>query len=556
MLAHDPPTPGAGSLPAISGPQRVERLADTPVIRIFIASPSDVRPERLKAEQIIARLDREFGYHFRVEAVLYEREPLVAIHHVQDAHNIPAPRTTDIVVVLLWTRLGIPLPPDQFRGAISGRPVTGTEWEFEDALAGARERGVPDLMVYRKRARPTAELHDRKALEERLAQLDLVDDFIARWFRSADGTPTNVASRSFETAAEFEEQLYNHLHELLERRAGGRNEGMAIRWHQAPFRGLLSFEHEHAPVFFGRTRARNELRELLAEQEARGRAFVLVLGASGSGKSSLVKAGLLADLKLPGMIARVGLCRHALMRPSDRPRELFARLSTALLEECALPELAELRYTAERLEALLRKAPETVTVPIEQGLAEAGKKADLAEMAEARLAIVIDQFEELFTIEGLSEEERDGFVAALEAMSRSGIVWVIAMMRSDFYDRLETIPALAELATDEACYRLLPPDDSELGQIIRQPAREAGLRFGFDARLGISLDEVIRQAAARDRGALPLLSFLLDQLWQRHSPPTKSWGGSRAPSAAAPRRFSPRNPRTCRRRCRNCCRRW
>src|SRR5580700_10757931 len=95
-----------------------------PTIRIFIASPSDVRPERLKAEQIIARLDREFGYHFRVEAVLYEREPLVAIHHVQDAHNIPAPRTTDIVVVLLWTRLGIPLPPDQFRGAISGRPVT------------------------------------------------------------------------------------------------------------------------------------------------------------------------------------------------------------------------------------------------------------------------------------------------------------------------------------------------------------------------------------------------------------------------------------------------
>src|SRR5580704_1228334 len=308
-------------------------MPDARKFRIFISSPSDVRPERLKAEQIVARLDREFAYHFRVEAMLWEREPLVAAHHFQDPQNIPRPRGMDIVVVLLWTRLGIPLPPDQFRGAISGRPVTGTEWEFEDALAGARERGVPDLMVYRKRARPTAELHDRKALEERLAQLDLVDDFIARWFRSADGTPTNVASRSFETAAEFEEQLYNHLHELLERRAGGRNEGMAIRWHQAPFRGLLSFEHEHAPVFFGRTRARNELRELLAQQEARGRALVLVLGASGSGKSSLVKAGLLADLKLPGMIARVGLCRHALVRPSDRPRELLARLAAALLDE-------------------------------------------------------------------------------------------------------------------------------------------------------------------------------------------------------------------------------
>ena len=50
------------------------------LIRIFISSPADVRPERLKAEQIVARLDREFAYHFHVEAVLWEREPLVATH--------------------------------------------------------------------------------------------------------------------------------------------------------------------------------------------------------------------------------------------------------------------------------------------------------------------------------------------------------------------------------------------------------------------------------------------------------------------------------------------
>jgi hypothetical protein len=52
-----------------------------PTIRIFISSPSDVRPERLKAEQMIARLDREFAYRFHVEAVLWEREPLVATRH-------------------------------------------------------------------------------------------------------------------------------------------------------------------------------------------------------------------------------------------------------------------------------------------------------------------------------------------------------------------------------------------------------------------------------------------------------------------------------------------
>src|ERR1700722_15332971 len=77
-------------------------------IRIFISSPADVRPERLKAEQIIARLDREFAYHFHVEAVLWEREPLVATHHFQDPDNMPPPRGTDIVVVILWSRLGVP----------------------------------------------------------------------------------------------------------------------------------------------------------------------------------------------------------------------------------------------------------------------------------------------------------------------------------------------------------------------------------------------------------------------------------------------------------------
>src|SRR5262249_20173019 len=110
----------------ISG--RTACMPERATIRIFISSPTDVRPERLKAEQIVARLNREFAYHFHVDAVQWEREPLVATHHFQDPENIPQPRGTDIVIVILWSRLGLTLPGDQFRGAISGRPVTGTEW--------------------------------------------------------------------------------------------------------------------------------------------------------------------------------------------------------------------------------------------------------------------------------------------------------------------------------------------------------------------------------------------------------------------------------------------
>jgi formylglycine-generating enzyme required for sulfatase activity len=494
-------------------------MPDQRTIRIFISSPADVRPERLKAEQIVARLDREFAYRFHVEAVLWEREPLVATHHFQDERNIPEPRGMDVVVVILWSRLGVPLPEDKFRGALSKRPVTGTEWEFEDALASARERGVPELLLYRKQAPPTAALHDRKALEERLAQLDLVEDFIGRWFRAEDGGQgLTAASHSFATATEFEEKLYDHLRELLERRAGGRAEGIEIRWHQPPFRALLSYEYEDAPIFFGRTHARNELRELLARQIDRGLAFVLVFGASGSGKSSLVKAGLVPDLTLPGMIGRVGLVRRAVMLPSNG-RDPLAALAAALLSPTALPELAELQYTPERLAALLREAPGQAALPIEQGLAAAGKSANLAATAVASLVLVVDQLEEIFTIDALAHETREAFVAALTALSKSGFVWVVATMRSDFFDRLETSAglSLARLGVNEARYQLLPPHGAEIGQIIRQPASEAGLRFEHDAAGGLSLDEAIRRVAAGDRSALPLLSFLLDQLWQKRS---------------------------------------
>ena len=89
-------------------------------------------------------------------------------------------------------------------------------------------------------------------------------------------------------------------------------------------------------------------------------------------------------------------------------------------------------------------------------------------------------------------------------------------MRSDFFDRLETLPTLAALS-EEGRYLLLPPDEAEIGQIIRQPTQEAGLRFERDPARGVDLADTIRLAAVRDGGALPLLSFLLDQLWQRRT---------------------------------------
>jgi hypothetical protein len=91
-------------------------MSENRTVRVFVSSPSDVRPERLIAERVVNRLAREFSYHFPIEAVLWEREPLLATH-LQDL--IVPPHETDIVVTVLWSRLGVPLPEAKYLGAIS-----------------------------------------------------------------------------------------------------------------------------------------------------------------------------------------------------------------------------------------------------------------------------------------------------------------------------------------------------------------------------------------------------------------------------------------------------
>lgn len=498
-------------------------LNSSAMFSVFISSPSDVRPERLIAARVIERLDREFAHHFRVTPVVWERRPLVASEHFQGPSNIPRPSESEIVVVIMWLRLGVPLPEDQFSGAVSGRrPVTGTEWEFEEAMVSARANDRPRVLFYHKVAAPRQELDldHWDAVQEQLLQRQSARDFVRRWFHREDGTGSTAAYHTFTDISAFETLLENNLRDLLRLRLPGGErdtDAPAVIWHQgSPYRGLERFEADHAQVFFGRTRARAELRERLAQRAARGMGFVLVIGASGSGKSSLVRAGLIPDLKLPGMVADVALCRVALMRPSDVPDDPVRALAGAIV--AALPELEPLLYDAELLAKQLAEFPSHTKLAVQQGLAAAGRAAEppLTELAQGRLLVFVDQLEELFTNETLGPKRREQFAVALSALAASGAVWVIATMRSDFADSLATVLALAELCGGDAKYLLLPPNGAEIGQIIRQPAHQAGLRFDIDPATGNRLDDALHAAAAgaRQAGALPLLQFTLDQLWQ------------------------------------------
>jgi hypothetical protein len=163
-----------------------------PRLRIFLSSPGDVAAERLRAHLVVQKLAREYRHFFNLEIDLWEHEPMLASGHFQDV--IDPPSSCDIVVLVLYSRLGTALPPQtavrEYRGIDGRQPVTGTEWEFEEALAAHQASGAPDLLVCRRIGDPGASLADplRRAEQER--QWNLLDDFLAPPFRGPQRFPS------------------------------------------------------------------------------------------------------------------------------------------------------------------------------------------------------------------------------------------------------------------------------------------------------------------------------------------------------------------------------
>lgn len=489
-------------------------------LRVFISSPGDVDNERRRAAIVLGRLKRDFARFFDLMPVLWEQEPLLASGHFQDC--IVAPSATDIVVIIVWSRLGTPLPERtsrrEYRGLDGRAPVTGTEWEYEDALRASRERGIPDLLVYRKDVAGEARGRSSAEMEAAVGQMRALETFWERNFQNREGQFI-AAFHRFESLDQFEAMLQTHLRALLTERArrAAASDGTQITWTGCPFRGLQSFEFEHAPVFFGRSRAAREVTEALVGRAASGPAFVLVLGASGCGKSSLIKAGVVPNLLTPGVVGGTDTWRRAEFRPGsgaagDAGGDVFDRLVAALTERAeALPELISALSAAEIAAQFRRgEGAETVKLALHQVTA-AVLREPAAPPPVARLVLVVDQLEELFT--GVPETQRDGFAVLLGRLAAGGAVCILASMRSDFFHLLATVPALHELAAGDGLYHLSPPRAEEIEQIISRPAQAAGLDFETDDD-GVGLDATLRRAALQSPDALPLLEFALEWLYR------------------------------------------
>ena len=345
-------------------------------IKIFVSSPGDVAQERFLTEKVLTRLQNVYRHVCKLEPIFWEHEPLTADKSFQE--GLISPRETDIVICILWSRLGTRLP----KNVTGGAHLTGTEFEFVQAVEGRKRTGLPDLLVYRKTAKPFADLSDKQRRAEALGQIEALEAFFDKWFTNEEGALI-AAFHPFERADDFEEHVEHHLRKLIDSRlaaAGISAEdgiAQAPTWLEgSPFRGLEHFDFEHEPIFFGRTKAIGEVIDRLKRQAEAGQAFLLVLGMSGCGKSSLIRAGVLPALSQPGVIEGVGLCRRAVLRPGDGPGDVFHALAAALLRNEALPELAHDGTTAAQLARSLRDNPEGAAILGEGGDFPGGRNSE------------------------------------------------------------------------------------------------------------------------------------------------------------------------------------
>jgi WD40 repeat protein/uncharacterized caspase-like protein len=244
-----------------------------------------------------------------------------------------------------------------------------------------------------------------------------------------------------------------------------------------PYRGLQAFTEEDLQYFYGREALTQRLLQSIQQQ-----ACLAVVGASGSGKSSVVQAGLVAQLRQGRQIPDSDRWWIGRMCPGDRPLDALVKaFSNHPDEQLQLEDL--LHQGTEGFVQWLRTRPEPMIV------------------------LVVDQFEELFTVSP-AEDQRRFLSLLLDAVKyTSDRFRLVFTLRADFISAGLAIPELAPMLQRSSIF--VPPTlvDDEYRTVIVRPAEQVGLTVES------GLVELLLNDLNRSPGNLPLLEFVLEQLW-------------------------------------------
>jgi formylglycine-generating enzyme required for sulfatase activity len=367
---------------------------------------------------------------------------------------------------------------------------------------------VAEAMIAREQGKPLFMLVTERALECSLATTPGKEGSVSR---HAPSIPEAFKEHQFIALTGLEPAAaYKRLIQGLER------EGLKRRdfpLPPEPYPGLNPFTAAYAAVFCGRDHEVDGLKALLAKQlQGNAQGFVLVLGASGSGKSSVVRAGLVPAIarELP---EGVPWNREALrygpnwvvpvaFKGGEGIEGLAASLASALQQAGRPPQSCEFTQVRDGLAAEMNEACRFLRDRARE-LLQAMDRA-----AGGRVLLVLDQLEEVF---GAHAAPDAGALLelTLEAANQApSLVAVMATMRSEFFDAFQTFPGAAGRYQE---FPLDPMPSSEFGNVIREPAARFGLAFDPEGLPGRLVEDTFFN------DALPLLAHTLQKLYENRA---------------------------------------
>lgn len=503
-------------------------MPDVKTINVFISSPNDVFEERSKASEVIESLGHYYDGIVRLKGIRWEDLPLPSTCSFAEAiDKILKTTPIDIAYFIFWSKLGSPVGPKITRKD-GVEYQSGTEQEFDTMLEIYSRNGgkCPHIETFRRKDESWKNrINDQ---QEDAATFEITDQyrrlksFLSKEFCEVGGH-NKRALYSYKSPSEFahllEIHLRNHLNEILS------TDVTSPLWKEAPYRGLDVFDCQHERIFFGRDaeallileKLRSQFEELAADaaDDAPSTcAFVLIVGASGSGKSSLARAGVAARLLRRSYDDHDW--QHGTFVPGRARNDLCGGLVSALVD--AVPELERLGLSIPSLAAGLASQPKMTVrnsvIPLLNAVSTKSTHPHPSANAKLgdrlRVVLILDQLEELWTDPTVTDSHRQSFLDAVEALTQCGRIAAVGTLRSDFYPQSQA--AFQKLKGERGHFDLLPPGPAELVRIVTEPARLAGWKFGDDQVSGKRLDQVIVNEATEKEVPLPLLQYALQEL--------------------------------------------
>jgi hypothetical protein len=374
-------------------------------VRIFPSSPGDVALERDAVGRVVARLNGIYGEYVQLQCDRWEDHFYEAGLSFQQ--QIEAMAEYDLVVGIVWMRIGSELPPKHFRRVDDTPYQSGTVYEIETAIEAERQKQQPSVFVFRCDRRPELPDNEAKTFEEAAKQRVALEAWWNGLFRDDEqhflrGFQTFISTDQFETRLDACLDAWLKEHRYV---PDGPIWDITVRG--SPYPGLRPYDCDRREVFFGRGLPIAQARDRFLASIPRPRAapVLFVIGQSGSGKSSLVRAGIVPELIRPGVVTTVDLWRVAIVEPAPDSLELVAaRLyaSDALPDgTSALPELAGSAHsTPVQWAELARVSPASATDTVGWALRRIAEteqeRLHVDHGLEARLLLVVDQLETLF----------------------------------------------------------------------------------------------------------------------------------------------------------------